>query len=76
MERYLRKGGRRRRAKWRWKEKWIEEVAVMRRVWGLGARLFKDDFRRRVMLFRYLVMEIIMYGGVRNNTKVVCKMVP
>jgi len=34
----------------------------MRKVWGLGKRLFKDDFRRRIMLFRYLVMGIIMYG--------------
>jgi len=34
----------------------------MRRVWGLGERLFKDDFRRRMMLFRYLVLGVIMYG--------------
>jgi len=33
----------------------------MRKVWGLGERLFKDDFRRRMMLFRYLVMGVIMY---------------
>jgi len=36
---------------------------VMRRVWGLGKRLFKDDFRRRMMLFRYLVMGVIIYGA-------------
>jgi len=29
---------------------------------GLGERLFKDDFRRRMMLFRYLVLGVIMYG--------------
>jgi len=52
------------------------EVAVMKKVWCLGVRLFKDDFRRRVMLFRYLVMEVIMYGGIRSITKVVYKMVP
>jgi len=34
----------------------------MRRVWGLEERLFKDDFRRRMMLFRYLVLGVIMYG--------------
>jgi len=36
---------------------------VMRKVWGLGERTFKDDFRRRMMLFRYLVMGVIMYGA-------------
>jgi len=36
---------------------------VIRRVWSLGERLFKDDFRRRMrMLFR-LVLGIIMYGA-------------
>jgi len=35
---------------------------VMRSIWGLGERLFKDDFRRRMMLFRYLVMNVIMFG--------------
>jgi len=35
----------------------------MRRVWDLEERLFKDDFRRRMMLFRYLVMEVIMHGA-------------
>jgi len=35
----------------------------MRKIWSLGERLFKDDFRRRIMLFRYLVMGVIMYGA-------------
>jgi len=57
---------------------------VMRRIWGLGERLFKDDFRRKMMLFRYLVMRVIIWdgnlemegkGGVRSNTKEVRKMV-
>jgi len=34
---------------------------VMKKVRGLGERIFKDDFKRRMMLFRYLVMGIIMY---------------
>jgi len=34
---------------------------VMKKVWGLGERIFKDDFRGRMMLFRYLIMAIIMY---------------
>jgi len=33
---------------------------VMRKVWDLGERICKDDFRRRMMLFRYLVMGVIM----------------
>jgi len=28
----------------------------MRRIWGLEERLFKDDLRKRMMLFRYLVL--------------------
>jgi len=71
-------GGRRRRIKWMWKRKRIEELSefkylgyvqkknggddgqiievkqkgniVMKKVWGLGERIFKDDFRRRIML--------------------------
>jgi len=38
---------------------------VMRKVWGFGERLFKDDLRRRMMFrfrFRYLVIRVIMYG--------------
>jgi len=36
----------------------------MRNVWGLGERLFKDDFRRRMMLFMlYLALGEIMYGS-------------
>jgi len=35
---------------------------IIRKIWGLGERIFKDDFRRRMMLFRYLVMGVIMYG--------------
>jgi len=84
-------GGRRRRVKWMWKGKRIEEVTefkylgyaikktegddgqirklkkkgniIMRRIWDLGERLFKNDFRMRMMLFRYLVLGIIIYGA-------------
>jgi len=34
---------------------------VMRKVWGLGERIFKDNFRKRMILFRYLVMGVITY---------------
>jgi len=42
----------------------------MRKVWGLGERILKDDFRRKTILFRYLVMGIIMgqkFGGGRKG---------
>jgi len=29
---------------------------VMRKIWDLKEIIFKDDFRRRMMLFRYLIM--------------------
>jgi len=35
---------------------------IMKKVWGL-AKIFKDDFRRKMMLFRYLVLGVIMYGA-------------
>jgi len=35
---------------------------VMRQVWGLGKRRFRDDFKRRMVLFRYLVLGVLMYG--------------
>jgi len=36
---------------------------VMRKVWGLGERLFTDDFRRKMMLFKCLVMGVMTYGA-------------
>jgi len=35
----------------------------MKKVWNLGERIFKDDFRWRMMLSRYLVMRVIKYGA-------------
>jgi len=35
----------------------------MRKVWDLGERRFKHDLRRRMMLLKYLVMEVIIYGA-------------
>lgn len=37
-------------------------VAV-RKVWGLGERICKGDFRRRWMLFKYLVQSVMAYGA-------------
>jgi len=31
----------------------------MRKDWGLGERIFKDDVRRRMMLYRYLLIEVL-----------------
>lgn len=36
---------------------------MVRQVWGLGERRFRDDFKRRMMLFKYLVLGVIMYGA-------------
>lgn len=32
------------------------------KVWGLGERVCKDDFRRRWTLFKYLVQSVMAYG--------------
>ena len=34
----------------------------MRQVWGVAERKFKDDFKRRMMTFDSLLLEIMMYG--------------
>lgn len=34
---------------------------VLKQMWGLGERRFRDEFKRRMMLFKYLVLEVIMY---------------
>lgn len=36
---------------------------VLKQVWGLGERRFRDDFKRRIKLFRYLVLGVIIYGA-------------
>lgn len=33
------------------------------KVWGLGERMCKDDFNRRMMLCRYLVVSVMSYGA-------------
>ena len=34
----------------------------MKQVWGIGERKFEDDFKRRMMLFDYLVVGVMLYG--------------
>jgi len=45
----------------------IKELArkgrlAARKVWGLGERLCRNDFKRRWYLFRYLVQSVMEYG--------------
>lgn len=36
---------------------------VMRQVWSLYERKFWEDFKKRLMLFKYLVLGVILYGA-------------
>jgi len=35
---------------------------AVRKVWGLGERMGRNDFIRRWNLFRYLVQSVLCYG--------------
>jgi len=35
---------------------------AVRKVWGLGEKICRNDFRRRWILFRYLVQSVMAYG--------------
>ena len=35
---------------------------VVKQIWRIGERKFKDDFNRSMMVFDYLVVEIMLYG--------------
>lgn len=35
---------------------------ILKQVGELSERRFRDDFEKRMMLFKYLVLEVIMYG--------------
>jgi len=37
-------------------------MQTVRKVWGLGERICRNDFKRRWMLFKYLVQSIMKYG--------------
>lgn len=36
-------------------------VMVMKYIWSIGERNFKGDFRRRMILFDYIVKSILLY---------------
>lgn len=56
-----------------------KKANVVRQIWGTGEYRFKDDFRRRMILFKYFVLRIVMYGaevwgwGERKELEVVQK---
>lgn len=43
---------------------------VMNVVWGIGEYRFRDDFRKRMMLFNYLVRGVMLYGAEIREWKV------
>ena len=44
------------------KERPKKANVVMRQVWGIAEKKFKDDFRRRMMMIDSLVLGVMMYG--------------
>ena len=44
------------------KERLKKANIVMRQVWGTAERKFKDDFKRRMMMFDSLALGVMMYG--------------
>lgn len=34
---------------------------VMRKIWGIGKRLFRDDVRKRILMFDTLVWAVLGY---------------
>ena len=39
-----------------------KDMIAAKKTWGLGERNCKEDFKRRVMLFNYLVRSVMAYG--------------
>lgn len=44
------------------RERLKKAVVAMKQTWGIGKRIFEDDFNRRVALFQHLVKSILLYG--------------
>ena len=49
-------------------EKHIEErirraMIAMKHTWSIGEKLFKEDFERRMKMFKSLVGSIVLYGA-------------
>jgi len=37
-------------------------MQTVRKIWGLGERMCRNDFKRRWMLFKYLIQNVMKYG--------------
>lgn len=35
---------------------------VMRLVWGIGERMFRNDFKKRMFMFDRLIVGVLLYG--------------
>lgn len=45
------------------KERIRRAMIVMKRIWSIGERLFKEDFERRMKMFKSLIRSVILYGA-------------
>lgn len=36
---------------------------VMRLVWGIGERMFRNDFKNRMFMFDRLIAGVLLYGA-------------
>lgn len=44
-------------------KKRVRKARIIKKlVWGIGERLFLDDFRRRLLVFDVLVANVMLYG--------------
>ncbi|KAI4482482.1 hypothetical protein M0802_013670 [Mischocyttarus mexicanus] len=77
----FRKGrGKKKENGWEWnrnitshvKERAKRANIVVRQVWGIAERKFKDDFKRRSMMFDNLVKGVILYGA--ELSKISCEL--
>lgn len=34
---------------------------IIRQVWGMGERRFRDDFEKRMIMYKYLVLGVMIY---------------
>ena len=52
------------------KERLKKAEIVMRQVWSVTDRKFKDDFKRRMMMFDSLVLGVITYGKWEKSAEI------
>lgn len=44
------------------RERLKRKTVVMKKVWGIGEKLFRNDFKGRIRVYKTLVSSILMYG--------------